>query len=232
MDGRTFFKRILIILIALACTFVLSLVMRTSSTYTVEFGFEVPESQDKTVYELKFEEPTDTRQSHSYTEFDQYVLDYIDGAYDASRDTRTLFEEEKMIDYLEDNFFMNDLFCVSWDGDKDDSSRAYTVDADGSTYLVKTAWSKADYIRTASNGLPDGPIIATVNDQWYLPVRDGTITTPRGNVYQYRLYPLKDCYLSYIGSIKTKYNPKKIESFMHTVELFEYIYNDIPESLD
>lgn len=212
--------RIKYIISGILILFLLSLMFRWSvtwtSVYTFEFGFKVPEVQNET-------SPTQSEipEKQEVSDLEDQILSYIQDIKVNSANVRTLFDTEKANDFLEKDLYCNNLFTVTWKGNKKDKFRAYTISRDGTKTLVQEPWSASHYIHSPDT-YKSYHVICCIDNVPYIPVQQENTTSPFGTVWVYYLYPLEDCYLSYIGQIRTKYNPSKFEAFTHFVDLAEY----------
>lgn len=228
-------RKALIVALSLAALLVLSLVFRTTCTwtYTVDFGLKIPElnTDQGTSDSLRSEISTST----SYTDD---VLSYISeiesqkprsNSYAYSKDE---LKFTAMRGFLEDDLYKYDLFGATWDGDKTESFRAYLVDrSDVKTLIQDKEWTTMHYIQSYRTSMGRDEVIAFYDGGVYIPIQGKSQKSPYGTVWVYYLYPLRDCYLSSIGQIETEYNPNNFKAFNYFMELMDYKLTPLEEQI-
>lgn len=218
-------RKALIVALSLAALLVLSLVFRTTYTltYTVDFGFKMPNlsTEQKPPISLKPQAPP-----VAYTD---EVLSYISEIESQKpRSSSYIYSKDElkftaMRDFLEEDLYKYDLFGATWDGNKTESFRAYLVDKDDVKTLIQDKqWTTMHYIQSRRTLMGGNEVIAFYDGEVYIPIQGKSQESPYGTVWVYYLYPLRDCYLSSIDKIETKYNPNNFKAFNYFMELMEY----------
>lgn len=227
-------RKALIVAMSLAALLVLSLVFRTTCTwtYTIDFGFKFPDLNTEQ------EPPTSLKPRTPHTAYTDDVLSYISkiesqkprsSSYAYSKDE---LKFTAMRDFLEDDLYKYDLFGATWDGDKTESFRAYLVDrSDVKTLIQDKEWTTMHYIQSYRTSMGRDEVIAFYDGGVYIPIQGKSQKSPYGTVWVYYLYPLRDCYLSSIDQIETEYNPNNFKAFNYFMELMDYKLTPLEEQI-
>lgn len=210
------------------------MIIRTKTSISIdweaEIGFQLPGSEEKSndSRTIALDDQNSSGEVNHNTsasiELDDDVLNFIrlvDSKY-GDPDIRALNDLEKMANFMEDNFYMKDMFTVCWEGSKYDSFRAFLILPNGERHFLEQEWFLSQYIYHNATSMGRDHVFGGYKEHICMVVPQGYEETLLGTVWTFYLYPLEDCYLSYIGKLDTTYDPTDFKTFNFFIDLWNY----------